>query len=367
MARRVVLLFLLLSGLTVLPGCGKKGPIQVPLVRTPQTAQKFSVFQRGGKVFLNWMNPEATIAGSPIGDVAAVEIWLIKEERSGGGVAKKWSGAEFENKAELLTRISADQFSGLRAAEAAGNELRYFYLPEGKDFGSKTLTFALRVRDKKMRASGFTEPVSLELIVPPPPPQKVEAVVFEDHIQVRWEAQEGAGKDAESAKPRGYNIYRSEGESPALKLNSALIMKQVYLDKEFSFGRTYRYFIRTVLVSAPQVESEDSGAVEITAQDSFPPARPSGLTAIGGSGFIALSWEAGRESDLAGYRVWRRIAEKGEFVLIASLTATESSFQDAKVEKNRRYEYAISALDTAGNESQKSEPALGIMRNSPPV
>jgi hypothetical protein len=365
--RCVVLSLLLLSGLMGLSSCGKKGPIEVPLVQTPQTVQNFSVLQRGGKIFLSWTNPDATIDGSPIRDVAAIEVWLIKEERSGQGTAKKWAGAEFESRAELLTQISAGQFDGLRAGEEATAELRYLYLPDEKDFGRGILTFALRVKDGKRRVSAFSEPVSLELLTPPPPPQRVQAVVFEAHIQVRWEDRPGAGEGAGSAKPKGYNIYRSEGESPAERLNSSLILKPEFLDKDFSFGRTYRYIVRTVLSSAPPVESEDSEAAEITARDTFPPARPSGLTAIGGSGFIALSWEAGRESDLAGYKVWRTIAGKSEFALIASLTAAESSFQDAQVEKNRRYEYAISALDSAGNESPKSEPTRGIMRDNPSV
>jgi hypothetical protein len=365
MARRSVLLPILFSGLTVLAGCGKKGPIQVPLARTPQTVRDFGVLQRGYRVFLTWTNPEATIDGSPIGEVAAVEIWMIKEERGAQETPKKWTAAEFENKAERLTQILADHFEEFPAGEGGAAKLRYLYLPEEKDFGRETLTFALRVRDGKRRTSQFSGPISLELLRPPRPPQKLQAAVFEDHIQIIWEKPEEAGE--ESAEPKGYNVYRSDAENLVARLNSALVKKLEYLDKNFTFGQTYSYLVRTVLESKPPLESEDSAPLEITPEDTFPPARPSGLTAIAGSGLIALSWEAGRESDLAGYRVWRRIADRGEFVPIASLTAAESSFQDAEVEKNKRYEYAITALDIAGNESPKSDPVRGIIRDSPPA
>jgi len=366
MTRRVFSL-LLLSCLTALSGCGKKGPIEPPLVRIPQTVGNLTALQRGDKVFLSWTNPEAYIDGNPIEDVAAVELWLIQEKRSGEGVAKKWTAAEFENNAELLTRISADQFSGLRPPEASGAELTYLYLPKAEDLGGKILTFALRVRDRKMRGSDFSEPVSLVLLSPPPPPQKVRAVVFEDHIQVGWEDPAEAGEGVKSSKADGYNIFRSDGESSAVRLNSGLIKKREYQDKEFSFDQTYRYYIRTVLGSTPPVESEDSEPAEVTARDTFPPQPPSGLTVIGGSGFIALSWEAGRESDLAGYNVWRRVDGNGEFVLLARLKVAESSFQDPMVEKDILYEYAITALDTAGNESRKSDSARGTMRDNPPT
>jgi hypothetical protein len=349
-----------------LSGCGKKGPIEPPLVRIPKTGQNFTVLQRGPKVFLRWTNPEAYIDGNPIEDVAAVEVWLIQEKRSGEGAVKKWTAAEFESQAELLTRISADQFGALRPPEASGAELTYLYLPKAEDFGGKILTFALRVRDRKMRSSDFSEPVSLVLLSPPVPPQKVRADVFEDHIQVRWEDPVEAGEGVESPKAKGYNIYRSDGEGPAVRLNSGLIKKREYQDKDFLFDQTYRYYIRAVRESAPPVESEESEPAEVIARDTFPPHPPSGLTVIGGSGFIALSWEAGRESDLAGYNVWRSVIGKGEFVLLASLTAAESAFQDARVEKGILYEYAISALDIAGNESRKSDSVHAAMRNNPP-
>ncbi len=364
MTRRVVFV-VLLSTLTALSGCGKKGPIEPPLVRIPQTGQNLTALQRGGRVFLSWSNPEAYIDGNPIEDVAVVELWLIQEIRSGAGAAKKWTAAEFENKAELLTRISADQFGALHPPGASGAELTYLYLPKAEDLGGKVLTFALRVRDRKMRSSGFSEPVSLVLLSPPLPPQKVRAVVFEDHIQVGWDDPAQAGEGVESKKADGYNIYRSGGESSVARLNSGLIKKREYQDKEFSFDQTYRYFVRAVLDSVPPVESEDSERFEVIPRDTFPPAPPRGLTAIRGSTFIALSWESGREPDLAGYNVWRRKDGKGEFVLLASLTVAESAFQDAMVEKGILYEYAITALDTSGNESRKSGSARASMRDNP--
>ncbi len=357
---------LVLFALTAFPGCGKKGPIEPPLIRIPQAVQDLVVLQRGGRVFLYWTNPEAYIDGNPIESVAEVEVWLIREDTASLSEVKKWAGEEFENEAALLIRIPSDRFGSLRPPEDSAAGLSFIYLPNAEDFGRRVLTFALRVRDGKKRASDFTEPVSLDLRWPPPPPQKVRAEVFEDHILVRWEDGIEPEKDAGGAKTGGYNVYRLSPETPFRRLNPALIKGKEYSDTDFLFGESYRYFVRSVLESTPGVESEDSEPVEVTARDTFPPASPSGLTVIGGSEFIVLSWEANGESDLEGYKVWRRIAGKGEFVLIATLTAAESAFQDAEVEKKTRYEYAITAFDTAGNESRKSESASGIMRDIPP-
>ncbi|MBN2408934.1 MAG: hypothetical protein JXE07_04280 [Candidatus Aminicenantes bacterium] len=364
MTRRF-LLGVWLSGLLTISGCGKKGPIAPPLVRVPQAVQDFTVFQKGLRVFLQWVNPTAYIDGHPIEEVAEVEIWLIKEESPRPGAVEKYTSETFEKRAELLSRISADRFDAFRPPGSAAAGPAYIHAPAAEDFGRTVLTFALRVRDKKKRGSDFSDPVSLELYPPPSPPRKLQAEIFEDHIRIRWEEAVDPGKRAASSKWAGYNLYRSEGEGPAQRLNPTPVKTQEYADKDMAFGRVYRYFVRAVLESALRVESEDSEPVEIIARDTFPPVAPSGLRAIGGPGFIALSWEAGRESDLAGYKVWRRMAGRGDFVLIASLTAAENAFQDVKVEKKRRYEYAISAFDTAGNESLKSVPAGGIVRDSP--
>jgi len=363
MARRGFLP-LFVSGLIILAGCGKKGPIEPPLPRIPQTVENLSLIQRGAALLLTWTNPSAYADGYPLGEVAEVEIWMVKEDSKAEGGAKTWTSQEFASKAKLLTQISGDQFASLRSTGAkTGAELTYTYALAGEDLGRKVLTFSLRVRDEKKRASEFAAPASVVAITPPAPPRNVRAVVFGHYIQLSWENPEQPTEEATPAKTIGLNVYRSDEGTPASRLNSSLLKATEFRDRDFSFGRTYRYFVRTVLESAPLVESEDSETAEVLAKDVFPPNPPSGVTAIGGPGFIALSWEAGKEPDLAGYGVWRRLAGEVDFVLVTSLPQTDTSFSDSKVEKATKYEYAITALDSAGNESRKSDPVPGVARD----
>jgi hypothetical protein len=357
---------LFLSGLMVLASCGKKGPIEPPLVRVPQTVERLALVQRGATLLLSWTNPSAYIDGNPLSGLAEVEIWMVKEDRKAEGGAKSMSAQAFESKAKLLVQLSQDQFAALRSTGAqTGADLTYSYALAEEDFGRKVLTFSLRVKDLKERASAFAAPVSFEAVTPPAPPKNLRAEVFREHIRLSWDDIEQDDEVATSAKTTGYNVYRSEEGIAASRLNASLLKTTEFRDEDFSFGRTYRYFVRAVLESAPQVESDNSETAEITAKDIFPPAPPSGVTAIEGSGFIALSWEAGRESDLAGYRVWRRVAGETDYVLVAGLPGTGSSYSDSKVEKGRKYEYAITALDSAGNESMKSDPVSGVARDDP--
>jgi fibronectin type 3 domain-containing protein len=365
MKRRISLLLLFFVSL-LSPDCGKKGPLEPPLVRTLQTVKDFSLFQKGDKLILSWANPTAYVDGNPLREVSEVEIWMAEEDKDERGSGKKLTAEEFEEKARLLTRLYKSQFSSLLQKETEAQKLSYVYPLGAEKIGQKVMTFAVRIKDERRRASEFSEPVSIEVQASPLPPQNVRASVFEKYVEVSWEAASVKAGEPGPSKPVGYNVYRSEEKGLPARQNSSPVKGNEYRDVNFSLGKTYRYFIRSVASDkAPLRESDDSEIVEILAKDTFPPAPPTGLTAISGAGFIALSWEPDEEPDLAGYKVWRRTVGQAGFDLLKSVPATENSYSDSLVEKNKRYDYAITALDNAGNESQKSEIASGIIRDNP--
>jgi len=158
------------------------------------------------------------------------------------------------------------------------------------------------------------------------------------------------------ANLKGFNIYRIEGGKGSRRLNESLVKGELYSDKQFVFGQIYKYFIRaSATESSPHLESEDSKVVEILAKDTFAPAPPKGLISVAGQGFISLSWDANPEDDLDGYRVWREEEGEKEFIPITREIIKENAFIDRAVRSGRKYSYCVTALDRAGNESQKSE------------
>jgi len=366
MKRRTSLLILLFAG-AISASCGKKGPLAPPFVRTPQTVQDLSLFQKGNEVILSWSNPADYVDGNPMREVSEVEVWMAEEARTEARPAAKLTAEEFENKAKLLVRLQKSRLASLLQRGTESAKFFYAYPVEPEKIGRTVLVFALKVKDEKRRASEFSEPVSLQLLSSPSPLQDVQVNVLAQYIEVRWEIAAAEPAKAAPLKTVGYNVYRSTGEEVPTRLNESPVMANEYRDMNFSFGTTYRYFVRAVASDlVPPIESLDSNVVEILAKDSFPPAPPTGLTIIAGTSFIALSWEANKEPDLGGYRVWRREAGQADFVLLGSLPATESSYSDSAVEKNRRYDYAITALDDVGNESQKSGVVSGLVRGDRP-
>lgn len=86
-----------------------------------------------------------------------------------------------------------------------------------------------------------------------------------------------------------------------------------------------------------------------TPPDTEPPAQVTGLSASAVSATeIDLTWNANSEPDLDHYNIYRN------GVKIAETTST--SYADTGLQPSTTYTYEVSAVDTSGNEGQKSNP-----------
>lgn len=366
-----------LTILFVLPffSCGKKGELLPPLVRLPQTAREVQITQRADRIILTWKNPMAYEDGSPLSGIEKIEIWVLKEDKKGkkdAGERKDEAGEEemkeaekaapeikkeeFDQRASLDHTIEQDEIHEYLASEdSPAGEMRYEHKLLSKELNSKKFTFGLRVKERK-RYSAFSDLVSLEPMVLPLPPEDVTAAVLEDRIEVKWKAPSQNMDKSSPANLKGFNIYRLEGEAEPLRLNGKLIKEELYNDKQFVFGQTYKYFVRaSATESSPYLESENSRMVEIPAKDTFAPAPPKGLLSVSGQRFISLSWNANPEDDLDGYRVWRQEEGEQEFIPVTREIIKENAYIDRAVKRGTKYSYCVTALDRAGNESRKSE------------
>jgi hypothetical protein len=137
-----------------------------------------------------------------------------------------------------------------------------------------------------------------------------------------------------------------------------------FLDQTFEWEKTY--FYRLVVVSvveaagkpAVEVDGDDTPEVKVWAHDVFPPAVPTGLQAVfsgpGQAPFIDLIWAPVTDADLEGYNVYRRV-EGAEAVKLNTEPVKVPAFRDAQVVAGKTYFYSVSAVDSRGNESARSE------------
>jgi predicted small lipoprotein YifL len=144
-------------------------------------------------------------------------------------------------------------------------------------------------------------------------------------------------------------------------LNAAAIDDQDYVDQRVTFGQERCYVVRAVQVfGMARLESPSSPAVCVTPTDTFAPAAPKNLVAVGSEGGVSLIWEANTEADLDGYIVMRGAVEGGaapaKLAPITTEPVRDTTYRDTTAKPNVRYVYAIVAVDktTPRNTSPES-------------
>jgi len=338
------------------PSCGKKGPLQMPLVREPQAVSQLAARQRGTHVLLEWKNPTKYADGRALEAIGAIEIWTC----DGPAGTKPGPSASRPpvSGAAMVRRLGPGE-SGLTGADPArpGAALA-FLLPlvrlPGRPSGA--LTFYIRVLDERRRPSVFSAPASLEPRACPQPPSLEAVRVEKDRLILSWAPPESNVDGSSPAAVAGYTVLRSEEQGPFRPLTAAPVAGPPFEDREFRFGRTYAYVVRSCAPgTGPVVESDDSEALTASPRDVFAPDPPSGLIGLAGPDAVSLSWNPCPDADLAGYRVWRREAGEGEFAPLSVGLVPDPAFTDDTARRCAAYVYAVSACDRAGNEGPKSQ------------
>jgi hypothetical protein len=170
----------------------------------------------------------------------------------------------------------------------------------------------------------------------------------------------------------GYYVFRqlaSDEDKPSLPTHAQPLIEKTYSNNLFAFGETYRFTVRTVLVTADgRVESESSLPVTVVAQDVYPPRTPANFTYVAAAGEVTLFWTPNGEPDLLGYNIYRQSGPaetaEGEPVRLNDEPLDEPRFKDSTVEPGNRYTYHVEAVDQAepSNNSVSSEPLQVMAR-----
>jgi len=139
-----------------------------------------------------------------------------------------------------------------------------------------------------------------------------------------------------------------------LRLTTAPLAEPRYDDARMDWEHERCYGIRALESFGDlKIESEMTEPACVTPIDTFPPAAPRGLRAVGTEGAISLIWDANAEADLGGYLVMR--GESPESMKPVTQSAVQdTTFRDT-VPAGVRFFYAIVAVDKAGNRSKASE------------
>ena len=175
---------------------------------------------------------------------------------------------------------------------------------------------------------------------PPPAPASLTAAEVNGGVRLTW--------PAVSAATGGYNVYLVGGTQP---LNGATPVPAGTTSYTHQSGLgTHSYVVRAI--EGNGVESSNSPEATATVA---PPGVPQGFRVTEGNAQVRLDWTS--QTDAANFRVYR----DGAATPIQTVAGTATSYTNTALTNGTTYEYAVSAVDAAGNESDKT----GVLQATP--
>ncbi len=340
----------LLLAATALVACGRKGPPLPPIIDMPETTSGMWAHQELNEVVLTWKYPALLRSGRTLNDLARVEVYRLEVPPGQEQVAAGPTGVDMQRQLMLSRGVLAAKLEGDSLRDATrGENLEYREnlppLEEGK--APPTYWYAVRTVRRDRSASALSNVVSWQRKPIPPPVTGLKAVPQADGILVSWDAV----KDVVGVKY--YAERRSVPNGSWDDLGMVEVKDNPQLDSTAKQGLTWRYRIRAALdLTAGPVSPE----VELQYKDIYPPPPAVNFICLPEPGIVRLRWDASPEDGVT-YKVFRRQGA-GKWVHLSD-QATTAEFDDPNPLPGGA-DYAIKAVDAAGNESDALYCKVGV-------
>jgi fibronectin type 3 domain-containing protein len=219
--------------------------------------------------------------------------------------------------------------------------------------------------------------VRIPVVTPPPAPFGLRATWQDDgRVNLSWQT------PVQPDRFRTYLVLRralaiGSGRAYA-QINSDVLTSTSFTDNgitESGFIEGMNYEFAVAAVDENGLQSDTTFAV-LQIPDLTPPEPPATVTAdvVQGSR-IQLSWSASTSGDVIGYSVYRADAMPDSGTqpgpdntasVVAELPHSRLFWIDTEVETGKRYDYMVSAVDSAGNEGKPVTPVTAHVRSVTP-
>jgi uncharacterized protein len=353
---RQIFVSICLAAIVAFAGCGKRRPPLPPVERVQQRTESLSGVQQGNQIVLSWPAPRRNAPNSSVQSIRRIDVYRLAEKP---GPRSPLTEEEFAARSTLIGSVTSDQIMN------AGETLTYTDKLELAGEPAR-LRYALRYVNASGQRAAFSNFLVIEpaaRIALPPTLLTTGKEIGEDAITISWQPPATNIDGSIPVNLLGYDVYRtdeSQSETSEAPINSALVSGTQYVDRNFKFGDSYRYIVRSVSLGTEgaQVESLNSNAITVAPRDIFPPSAPDKITIAASFGRLSIFFPANPEPDIAGYNIYRSTdpdLPKENWIKLNPSLLTATTFQDEKVESGKKYYYYLTAVDQAGNVSRPSE------------
>jgi len=241
MGDRFLLMFIVLS---LVAGCGKKGPLLYPDMLVPAAVSDLTASQSGASVKLAFVLPDKDLAGRSLRDLAGVTIFKRVESS-----LQQPDCPACTDDFRLFRKLYLDLPD---AAQIFGNRVVLLDSETHRDaaYSYSVVAFA---RDNSV--GGNSAPIRVRVTLSPLPPV-LQVLPAPTEIKLEFVA-----LTPEEGHFVGYNVYRCAKDEPMpyLPINKEPLAENVYVDSGLERKVVYRYEVRTV-VRMPWGGIAESGA-----------------------------------------------------------------------------------------------------------
>ncbi len=328
--------------------CGKIGDPVPPTPRAPLIVEELQVAQQGTDLILNF--PLKIGKAKP----QRIDVYRMLESASDpeGVTVETFSArANLINSIEQIPeKTSTISFRESLDLKTSARNQRY--------------RFAVRLVNQAGQAADFSNYATIvPLLDLALPPTGLNVAQQERQIDLSWLPPATNESGTAPANVAAYNLYRS-GAGAVVKLNAQPLTQPRFTDRNFVFGAEYQYTVRALSLLpgsaslATAIESNESSPLVHTPKDTFSPAAPNPVTLASIGGMVSLFWPLNQEPDVAGYNIYRAESAQtppAQWVKLNTQLHKTASFRDDRVQVGKEYFYQVTAVDTYGNESPRSE------------
>ena len=215
--------------------------------------------------------------------------------------------------------------------------------------------------DSMGNESGYSNEVTARPNGPPTVPQNVAAVAGDGQVSLSW------NKSVDFDFLR-YRIYGGVSANPTVKIDSTIsgnLSDTARVIPGLSNGTTY-YFRLTAVDSAG---NESGYSNDVTSRPDGPPTVPTLVNAIAGNGQVALRWTKSEDFNFSRYRIYEVLLSLLKIKVDSTSSGNPSDTTKVVVglTNGDLYHFRITAVDSAGNESDYSNDVTARPDGPPTV
>jgi hypothetical protein len=290
-------------------------------------------------LFLTWLGPTQNAAGRPLTNLERFEVWGADYPKKG-----------FCEGCPVSYRKVGEVFPQIPAPGLLVNEGPYAF---GYDLNPERV---YRFKVAGFSSRGAANPNSWREITvygqaPPGSPSHFSAAAEDLATRISWGKPQANQKVEIQKLAPGHDWVVLEPSKP---------QDNFLLDLDVVYGRTYGYRARLLSLEGDSLTPGPfSREIQVRIEDLTPP-RPVGfLDASMSDSGVSLRWEnLSEDNEVAGYRVYRRLAGETGFKLISGLVPV-NVYTDNGVKPGETAYYEVTAVDKspAANESRPSPTA----------